>query len=76
MLKEKELFEGGRILLWKLLRKMGFRYKKVKNKHYVSEQPKIIYQQHQFLHRMRRNYREGRPVVYTDETWGECSQWM
>ena len=24
---------------------------------------------HQFLRRMRRNRKERRPVVYTDETW-------
>ena len=29
ILKEKELFTGGCISLWKLLRKIGFRYKKV-----------------------------------------------
>ena len=72
VLKEKELFEGGRISLWKLLRKMGFRYKKVNDKRYVYEQPRIIYQRHQFLRRMRRNRREGRPVVYTDETWANA----
>ena len=72
VLKEKELFDGGRISLWKLLRKMGFRYKKVNDKRYVYEQPRIIQQRHQFLRRMRRNRREGRPVVYTDETWANA----
>ena len=75
ILKEKELFTGGRISLWKLLRKIGFRYKKVNDKHYVYEQPKIILQRHQYLRRMRRNRRENRPVVYLDETWANshCS---
>ena len=78
ILKEKELFTGGRISLWKLLRKIGFRYnsyKKVNDKRCVYEQPKIILQRHQYLRRMRRNRRENRPVVYLDETWANlhCS---
>ena len=64
ILKEKELLTGGRISLWKLLRKIGFRYKKVNDKRYVHEQPKIILHRHQYLRRVRRNRRENRPVVY------------
>ena len=52
-----------------IIEKKGFRYKKVNDKRYVYEQPRIIQQRHQFLRRMRRNRRERRPVVYTDETW-------
>ena len=69
VLKVKMLFKGGRIALWKLFRKITFRYKKVNDKRYVYEQPHIIQQRHQFLRRMRRNRRERRPVVYTNETW-------
>ena len=72
VLKEKELFKGGRISLWKLLRKIGFRYRKVDDKRYVYEQPRIIQQRHRFLRRMQRNRSEGRPVVYTDETWANA----
>ena len=50
VLKEKELFSGGQISLWKLLLKIGFRYKKVIDKRYVYKQSKsrIIQQRHQF----------------------------
>ena len=58
VLKDKMLFKGGRIALWKLFRKIAFRYKKVNDKRYVYEQPHIIQQRHQFLRRMRRNRRE------------------
>ena len=34
-----------------------------------SHKKKQKQQRHQFLIRMRRNIREERPVVYTDETW-------
>ena len=54
ILKEKELFTGGCISLWKLLRKIGFRYKKVNDKRYVYEQPKIILQWHQYLRRVKK----------------------
>ena len=63
------MFDGERITLWKLLHKLGFRYKQVNDKRYVYEQLRIIVQQHEYLKRMRRNGREGRPVVYLDETW-------
>ena len=41
----------------------------------MYEQPKIILQRYQYLRRMRRNRRENRPVVYSDETWANshCS---
>ena len=35
VLKEKNLFNGGRISLWKLLIKLGFRYKTVNDKRCV-----------------------------------------
>ena len=35
----------------------------------MYEQPRIIVQRHEYLRRMRRNKREGRSVVYLDETW-------
>ena len=66
MVKENGLFDGERR---KLLCKLGFRYKQVNDKWYVYEQPRIIVQRHEYLRRMRRNRREGRPVVYLDETW-------
>ena len=69
VVKEKGLFDGERITLWKLLRKVGFRYKQVNDKRYVYEQPRIIVQRHEYLRRTRRNRREGRPVVYLDEAW-------
>ena len=54
------------------LRKMGFKHKKVNDKRYIYEQPSIIYQRHAYLRRMRVNRREGRPVVYLDETWANA----
>ena len=55
--------------LWKILRKMGFKHKKVNDKRYIYEQARIIVQRHKYLRRLRRNRREYKPVVYLDETW-------
>ena len=66
VVKEKYLFDGEQITPWKLLRKLGFRYKQVNDKRYVYEQPRIIVQRHEYRRRMQRNRREGRLVVYLD----------
>ena len=42
LLKERGLFDGERVTLWKVFRKLGFKYKQVKDKRYVYEQPRII----------------------------------
>ena len=81
VLKEKELFSGGRTTLWKLLREIGFKYKTVDNKKYVYEQPKIILWCHKYLPRMRKNRIDKRHVVYLDETWanahdGHTKSWV
>ena len=51
--KEKGLFGGERATVWRILRKMGFKHKKVNDKRYIYEQPSIIYQRHAYLRRMR-----------------------
>ena len=69
VLREKGLFRGHSTTLWKLLRRIGFTYKKVQDKRYVYEQPRIIEWRHKYLRRMRKNRSENRPVVFPDETW-------
>ena len=69
VLREKGKFRGHRTTLWKLLRRIGFTYKKVQDKRYVYEQPRIIEWQHKYLKRMTKNRSENRPVVFLDETW-------
>ena len=68
VLKEKDLFSGGRTTSWKLLREIGFKCTTVINKKYVYKQPKIILWRHKYLHRMRKNTIDKRHVVYLDET--------
>ena len=48
-LKGNNLFKGHRTTLWKILREMGFHYKKHENKKYIYEQPRVIQQRHDYL---------------------------
>ena len=41
--KEKGLCGGERATLWRILRKTGFKHKKVNDKRYIYKQPSIIY---------------------------------
>ena len=50
VLKAKELFKGGCTTLWKVVREMGFRYKKNMRIGATCEQPRIIQQWHDCLH--------------------------
>ena len=56
--KEKAI-HGERTTLWKVLRKMGFKYKKVNDKRYIYERPRIIAWRHEYLRRLRRNRVRG-----------------
>ena len=38
----------------------------------IYEQPHIIVWKHEYLRRLRRNRRKGRPVIYLDETWANA----
>ena len=48
------------------------RYRKVDNRRHYYEQSRIIAQRHSYLHRMRANRTDNRPVVYLDETWANA----
>lgn len=67
--KEQCGFPGGRYCMWRVLRDMGFTYKKRDNKKYVYEQPNILEQRHTYLRNIRRLRQENRNLIYTDETW-------
>ena len=56
----------------RVLKEMGFKYRKFNNKRHYYEQPYIIEQRHRYLRRMRKNRSDKRPVVYLDETWANA----
>ena len=82
-LKVKQLFPGGRGSLHKLVRKMGFKYRKHENKRYILEQPHITEQRHSYLREMRanRSSEHPKPTIFLDETWcnsrhGRTHMWV
>ena len=66
---QKGIFQGEKTSLKHLLREMGFKFKTHDNRKYVMEQPRVIAQSHNFLRKVRMYRREGRPIIYLDETW-------
>ena len=69
--KESTNFKGSRTSLWRILKKMGFKYAKADGRKFLLERSDIIALRHSFLRRMRENRQlaNPRPVIYQDETW-------
>lgn len=63
-------FPGGRTTLWKIIRQIGFRFKKCKsNRKLLMERHDIVAWRYRYLTTLRQNRDEGRPVVFLDETY-------
>ena len=68
--KEAYGFPGGRFCLWRVLRDMGFAYKKRDTRQYIYEQPRIIEQRHTYLQAIQKlRHDNNYDIIYTDETW-------
>ena len=55
--------------MWRVLKEMGFTYKKRDNKRYIYEQRHIIEQRHAYLQTITQLRKENKTIIYTDETW-------
>ena len=66
---QKGIFVGEKTSLKHLLKEMGFKFKIHNNTKCVMEQPSVIAQRHNFLRKVRKYCREGRPIIYLDDTW-------
>lgn len=65
-------FRGCRATLWKIVREMGFRYRKVESgRRVLMERQDIVDHRNKYLREIERNRRSDRPKpeVYLDETW-------
>lgn len=67
--KEQCSFPGGRFCMWRVLKGMGFTYKKRDNKQYLYEQQNILEQRHMYLQTILKLRKENTNLIYTDETW-------
>ncbi len=76
-------FTGSRTTLWRIVKQLGFKYKKQCGRKFLIEKPEIVMLRHQYLRKMKK-LRESKPpskIIYMDETWlnanhtvGKC--WM
>ncbi|KAK3865702.1 hypothetical protein Pcinc_028712 [Petrolisthes cinctipes] len=55
--------------VWRLIHNMGFRYKTIHKKTYVKETLDTVCRRISDLWALKRHWKEGRQVVYVDETW-------
>lgn len=73
-LKNDKNFVGGRTTLWKILKRIGFRYKKCGSKRkFLMERHDIVAWRRKYIDTMRQNRVEGRPIVFLDETYIHAS---
>lgn len=66
-LKQAGLFDGGKSSLCKIMKQLGFVYKKYNHRRVLMEKPSIALLRCQFLRKMRNVNMEN--VVFLDETW-------
>ena len=71
-LKSDGNFPYGRSTLHKVLRKLKFRYAKRDDKVFFYERQDIIESRHKYLREIRKYRKEGRPIVFLDETWANA----
>lgn len=74
-LKEADLFHGGRTSLTKILKIMGFRYKKINKRKILMERHDIALKRCEFL-RQTKKIENWNNVVFLDETWLNANHTM
>lgn len=65
-------FAGGRTTLWKVLRELGFRFKKCSSgRQLLMERQDIVLARNKYLREIEKNTTSDNPLheVYLDETW-------
>jgi transposase len=74
VLQEEISFPGSISFLRKILRSLGFRWKKCQsNRTLLMEKPEIVNLRIQFLRKLKAFKDEGLDLVYMDETWIDTS---
>ncbi|XP_045447431.1 uncharacterized protein LOC123655720 [Melitaea cinxia] len=69
-LREEINFEGGRTTLWKILKQLGYKYKKCQSKRkMLVERTDIATWRFNYLSEIKKYREEGRTIVYLDETF-------
>lgn len=72
--EEGVLPQFKRTTLWRLLRENGFCYEKRNKQSLLLERDDLIIWRHSYLRAIKNFRREGRNIVYMDETWVNVGQ--
>lgn len=62
----------SRTTLWKILKSIGFRFRKLNRKPVLMESASVAASRHAYLRKIRKLRAEGYKIFYSDETW--CGQ--
>ena len=63
-------FEGSKTSLWRIVRKLGLRWLKTRdNRRVLTEKSDIRAKKARYLRQISKCREEGRPLIYTDETY-------
>ena len=74
MLIKKIEYSGGLTTLSKVLKCLGFSYKRCsQNRKVLMERPDVVSQRIRFLRQIKPFREEGRPIIYTDDTYVHTS---
>ena len=74
MLIRKIEYSGSLTTLSKVLKGLGFSYKRCsQNRKVLMERPDVVSQRIRFLRQIKSFREEGRPIIYTDETYVHTS---
>lgn len=66
-LKESDIFDGSRFTLWKIIKNLGFKWRKINNRKFLMERNDVVNWRCNFLREMREI--DVKKIVYLDETW-------
>lgn len=55
--------------LWRVLRKVGFRFKTINKRQVIMESSRLLKLRHEYLTTIKKYRAEGRFICYLDETW-------
>ncbi|XP_045774093.1 uncharacterized protein LOC123873329 [Maniola jurtina] len=67
-------FQGSAASLRRVLKNLGFKWKKTEtNRKILIEQSQIRFQRIEYLRKIKKYREEGRPIIYTDESYVDSS---
>lgn len=67
-------FQGCAASLRKIIKQLGFKWKKTEtNRKMLIEQSQIRFQRIEYLRKIKKYREEGRPIIYTDESYVDSS---